>query len=88
MEISPQEIISTVQSFPISVQKEIVKTLQKNLKKTDYSNPSEDEIEQILLAKGLISEIPKRSKDIDEETFEPIEIIGKPLSETILEERE
>lgn len=88
MEMSPQEIINTVQTFPISVQKEIVKTLQKNLKQTKNSNPSEDEIEQTLLAKGLISEIPKRSKDKDEETFEPIEIIGKPLSETILEERE
>lgn len=88
MEISPQEIIKTVQTFPISVQKEIVKTLQKNLKKTAHSNLSEDEIEQILLSKGLISEIPKRSKDKEEETYEPIEIIGKPLSETILEERE
>ena len=68
--------------------KETVRTLQKNLKKPNSSNPSEDEIEQILLAKGLISEIPKRSKDKDEETYEPIEVIGKPLSETILEERE
>lgn len=87
MEITAQEIISTVQSFPISVQKNIVRTLQKNLEKTEFSNPGEDEIEKLLLAKGLISEIPKRSKDKEEETYEPIEIIGKPLSETILEER-
>jgi hypothetical protein len=88
MEISPQEIISTVQTFPIGVQKEIVKTLQKNLKKPGYSSPSEDEIERILLANGLISEIPKRLSDKAEENYEPIEIIGKPLSETILEERD
>ena len=88
MEITPQEIISTVQAFPIGVQKEIVKTLQKNLKKPVYSTQSEDEIEQILLAKGLISEIPKRLKDKEEESYEPIEVKGKPLSETILEERE
>ncbi len=88
MEITPQEIISTVQTFPTSVQIEIVKTLQKNLRKASSLAPSEDEIEQILLAKGLISEIPKRSKDKEEETYSPVEVIGKPLSETILEERE
>lgn len=86
MEISPQEIINTVQTFPVGVQKEIVKTLQKNLKKSAGSRLSEDEIEQILLANGLISEIPKRLTD-KEEIYEPIELSGKPLSETILEER-
>ena len=88
MEITPQEIISTVQTFPASVQLEIVETLQENLKKTSTAAPSEDQIEQILLAKGLISEIPKRSKDKEEETYSPVEVIGKPLSETILEERQ
>ena len=87
MEITAQEIISTVQTFPINVQKKIVRTLQKNLEKPKTSNPSEDEIEKLLLAKGLISEIPKRNQDKDEESYEPIEVIGKPLSETILEER-
>ncbi len=88
MEITPQEIISTVQTFPASVQLEIVETLQKNLRKTSPATPSEDQIEQMLFAKGLISEIPKRSKDKEEETYSPVEIIGKPLSETILEERQ
>ena len=87
MDITAQEIISTVQTFPASVQMEIVETLQKNLKKTAPSNPSEDQIEQILLAKGLISEIPKRVRDREEETYSPVEVIGKSLSETILEER-
>ena len=87
MAITANEIISTVQTFPVSVQKKIVRTLQKNLEKPKTSNPSEDEIEKLLLAKGLISEIPKRKQDKEEETYEPIEIIGKPLSETILEER-
>ena len=88
MEITPQEIINRVQTFPASVQMEIVETLQNNLRKTSSSTPGEDEIEQILLAKGLISEIPKRVKDKEEETYSPVEVIGKPLSETILEERE
>ncbi len=90
MEITLQEIISTVQTLPTNVQMEIVETLQRNLRKTSSSPaaPSEDEIEQILLAKGLISEIPKRAADEEENTYRPIKITGKPLSETILEERE
>jgi hypothetical protein len=41
-----------------------------------------------LLEKGLISEIPKCEFDLEEKTFEPIEVLGKPLSETIIEERD
>ena len=89
MEITAQEIISTVQTLPVSVQEEIVRTLQQNLQKHHSSPaPDEDEIERILLAKNLISEIPPRLKDKEEENFQPVKISGKPLSETILEERE
>ncbi len=89
METTAQEIISTVQTLPVRVQEEIVRTLQQNLQNRKSSPvPDEDEIERILLAKNLISEIPQRFDDEEEETFQPIKISGKPLSETILEERE
>lgn len=89
METTAQEIISTVQTLPVQMQEEIVRTLQQNLQKHHSSStPNEDEIERILLAKGLISEIPSRLKDKEEESFQPIKISGKPLSETVLEERE
>jgi beta-N-acetylglucosaminidase len=51
------------------------------------TNLSEDEIEQILLSKGLISEIPQHLLDAEEETYKPIKVKGQPLSEAILEER-
>ena len=47
----------------------------------------EEEVERILVAEGIISEIPTRLPDDEEETYEPIEVPGKPLSETIIEER-
>lgn len=89
MEITAQEIISTVQTLPVQVQEEIVKTLQQNLKKRP-AKPAldEDEIERRLLAKGLISEIPPRVQDAEEDNYQPIKISGKPLSESILEERD
>ncbi|MGB9180427.1 MAG: hypothetical protein WCB68_14440 [Pyrinomonadaceae bacterium] len=49
---------------------------------------TEDEFEQMLLAKGIISSIP--SRDLDPEEFrrrQPIEVKGKPVSETLIEER-
>ena len=48
---------------------------------------SEDEVERILLAEGIIGGIPPRLPDEDEESYEPIEVAGIPLSETIIEER-
>ncbi len=46
----------------------------------------EQEIEKFLLEKGTISSIPSDWND-DDEDFEPIEVLGKPISETIIEER-
>lgn len=49
---------------------------------------TEEEFEQHLLRKGVISRIPPRIRDA---TFyanrKPIEVKGKPVSETIIEER-
>jgi hypothetical protein len=41
-----------------------------------------------LLAAGVISKIPERNPYPEEyENFEPVEVKGKPISETIIEER-
>jgi predicted DNA-binding antitoxin AbrB/MazE fold protein len=47
---------------------------------------TEENFLQMLLAEGLISHIPEGITD-DEDDFEPIEIEGEPLSETIIRER-
>ena len=86
--MNTQEIINSLQTLPIQEQKVIFEVLQNKFRRKTKSNIGEDEVERILLANGLISEIPKRLKDDEEESYEPIKIIGKPLSETILEERE
>jgi predicted DNA-binding antitoxin AbrB/MazE fold protein len=50
---------------------------------TDKITP---EILREMLAEGMISRIPEGITD-EEDDFEPIEIKGKPLSETLLEDR-
>jgi len=52
------------------------------------SEAQEDEFERYLLAKDVITQIPARDETDDEfDSFEPIEVEGEPLSETIIRER-
>lgn len=51
---------------------------------------TEDEFEQMLLAKGIIGSIPSRPNEEERKAYsnyKPIEVKGKPISETIIEER-
>ena len=83
--MTQQEIINQAQKLPLRQQREIVQTLSQNLDETKNDMPSEAEVAEILLAKGIISRIPSHWND--DEDFEPIEIEGEPLSETIIRER-
>jgi hypothetical protein len=48
----------------------------------------EDQLDQRLLEAGVISEIPKRAPRPEHlKDFKPVEVKGKPISETIIEER-
>jgi Arc/MetJ-type ribon-helix-helix transcriptional regulator len=47
---------------------------------------TEEEILQQMLADGLITRLPDRTADIDDDD-EPVVIEGEPLSETIIRER-
>jgi hypothetical protein len=44
-------------------------------------------LKEQLLAQGTISRIPSPALDTDHERYEPIRVEGKPVSETIIEER-
>ncbi len=47
----------------------------------------ENEFEQYLLAKGIISKIPARNETDADDDFEPVKFEGEPLSEMIIRER-
>src|SRR3954453_14279289 len=46
-----------------------------------------DELDQQMLAEGLMSQVPNTAEDVDDEDEAPIVIEGEPLSETIIRER-
>src|SRR4051812_5617091 len=46
-----------------------------------------DELDQQMLAEGLMSQLPNSAADFDDDDEAPIAIEGEPLSETITRER-
>lgn len=88
--MSANEILIAIKQLPVEEQKKVLDSLSQTLAEEHLTEAqvtmSEDDFEQLLLAKGIITEIPVGFDD-DEDDFEPIEVKGKPLSETIIEER-
>lgn len=82
------EILNEIYRLPINQRKEIKETLSKDLNNDVPQNPqvSEKEFLEQLLAEGFISHIPEGITD-EEDDFEPIEIEGEPISETIIRDR-
>jgi hypothetical protein len=82
------EILNEISKLPVRERQDIFKRLDNDLHEKNAVSPeelSEREFERMLLAEGVIKEIPSGWNDDD--CFEPVKISGKPLSETIIEDR-
>jgi hypothetical protein len=82
------EILTELKHLPLSEKQTVFKSLEVELKPQNTISEEERlerEFEQMLLQKGVLKSIPAKWNDDDD--FEPIEVIGKPLSETIIEDR-
>ncbi len=82
------EILNEISKLPPGERRNIFKRLDDDLYHETSVSPEEmceREFEQMLLAEGVISEIPSGWNEDDD--FEPVEISGKSLSETIIEDR-
>ena len=87
--MSAQEILAEIEKLTPEERQLLLKALAPEIDEPSESRhlTPEEEVERILVAEGIVSEIPARLPDDEEETYEPIEVPGKPLSETIIEER-
>ena len=78
------EILNEIYRLPLVERKKIKQNL---LNDSELNGKiSEADFLQQLLAEGFISHIPEGITD-EEDDFEPIEIEGEPISETIIRER-
>ncbi len=93
--MSLQEIVSEIGRLPFLERRQLIEILNKNFDRqpvltepTRSAEPiSEDEVERILRAKGIISFSDPSNYTDEDEDFEPIEVEGEPLSEQIIRER-
>jgi len=84
-----EQIIEAIQQLPPSEQEEIRQWLKERALSVNQKASEaelEVEVDRMLLARGRIQAIPVGLTD-EEDDFEPIEIEGEPLSETIIRER-
>ena len=84
--MTTQEIIDQVRKLPLPQQREVIQTLIASSPFIENSARSEADIAAALLAAGAISDIPAAWNAPDED-FEVVEVKGKPLSVTLLEDR-
>ena len=91
----PPELLKEIEKLPLPEVRELAEQLTNYVREqertalsTNENEDREDEFERYLLAKGVINEIPSRDEGDEEfDAFEPIEVQGEPLSETIIRER-
>ena len=82
-----QQVLEEIRALTPDEQRQVRKLIDELLENS-VPSPTEDLLEQRLLEAGVISEIPARVKAIIHgRDFKPIEVQGKPVSETIIEER-
>jgi hypothetical protein len=89
------DLLSEIRKLSLDEAREVAERLANYLREqeseelaTEETEVPEDEFERQLLAKGVISHIPTRDETDEEfDKFEPIEVAGEPLSETIIRER-
>jgi hypothetical protein len=86
MSVNLDQVIAEVKELPFEQQQQLRNKLDEILAET--TRP-EDRVKHMLFEAGLLTDIKTNlsMSEQDEDDFSPIEIKGKPISETIIEER-
>jgi len=96
--MSVEEIVDAVRALPPEEQAELRRRLEALTAQPDETERSADQnlqanrdldqrVQHALFEAGLLSEIKPPITDPTPYRREPIKIVGKPLSETVIEER-
>ena len=80
-------LIRLKQTMPKATARPSQKAKRAALSKAKQTPLSPEELNQRLLASGLVTRLPDPAKDIDDDDVPPIVIEGELLSETMIRER-
>ena len=82
------EILEEVRTLPPKEQRQLREQLDTIVPSTPTMDELEDEFERELMAEGILGEVKPLSDDDPEfHAYRPVTVTGKPVSETIIEER-
>ncbi len=81
------EILTEIYQLPVNQQNDLRKKILDDSESNGQtkSQITQDEFDRLLLSDGFLANLPVES--VEEEDFIPVEFTGKPISETIIEER-
>lgn len=83
-----ERIIEEAQALTPDERQQLVKRLSVLVPAPPTDDDLEDAFERELVAEGILSEVKPLATDSAEyHSYQPITVEGKPLSETIIEER-
>jgi len=83
-----EKVLEEVKTLTPGEQRLVHTLLNSLLENQAHPQTTEGEFHQMLFHKGIISNIPNPADDADEDDeFEPVDVQGRPLSETVIEER-
>lgn len=85
-----EKVLEQVKALTPDEQREVREAIDKLLAQPPSQKPmtKEDELDQELLKEGLLSRIPPPITDLTPyRNRKPVQVKGKPVSETIIEER-
>ena len=82
------ELVDALRALPPEQQRSVRVLLDLWLNNPGKTFTREEELNHLLLTKGIISEIPPPITDPKRfQDWSPVEIAGEPLSETVIRER-
>ncbi|MDQ3256892.1 MAG: hypothetical protein M3R15_23865, partial [Acidobacteriota bacterium] len=88
MSATLDRIIEEVRALPSGEQRQLVEQLNAIVSSSPTEDEMEDAFERELMAEGVLGEVKPLSDDDPEfYAYRPVTVTGKPVSETIIEER-
>jgi hypothetical protein len=80
-----EKVIEEVKALTLDEKRKLHATLNELLTSTQ---PTEDDFKRAMLNAGLLNSIEPREVDLESfKNYEPVDVEGKPVSETLIEER-
>ena len=88
--MTPTEVLTEIKKMPLKERVQVRNELRDELAKTELTglDPKQRGLIELMIKKGHITKLPNRAKGkITDRKIERVNVIGKPISETIIEDR-